>query len=183
MFKFKDVPLLRISKTNYMQNSKYILSEREKLIFKKLNIVLENHILAECIYKNALRIFEFISSEKSFLKYAHNRNSIQDVRILFDEIADNWIIMNLLVIDVDDNYNKFAEYNSITEPDVLLSLKEDIFVAVISRTSLKDSVNDEKNKIWVRGNYKTNAHTEKIAQIDYNVYNARRNATWNNYRF
>jgi hypothetical protein len=133
------------------QQKKYIPTEYEREVFIKTLSLFDNDIIYDSVIERIMNISVSLLSDMetngSFLIHLIPENSIQDVRLLFDEIVENWISDNL--IDESD----MTRFNMFTDFNVELSVKEDIFRHIISSSKMADKLNDSDNEDYITGNY------------------------------
>ena len=96
-------------------------------IYEFLNRPYAFHSIDSVVYTAAQGLLDYFRTNNTFQIYNHNMNSDQDVRTMFDELADWWIDENYLKFDGECDHNTFYEYNVLTDRETNKVLKDEIF--------------------------------------------------------
>lgn len=122
---------IQILNAKIMAEKMYIPSMEEIKKFAKLTEYFTqpfaHRIVVADAYNIANRMYDGVMMHKEFLAYINKDNSIEDIRTLFNEIAESWIFGELIHTEKDDD---LYEYNLMTG-EIGDIIKDDVFECLI----------------------------------------------------
>jgi hypothetical protein len=77
------------------------------------------------VYDAANRLLDYLKSNETFQMYNHKMNSEQDVRLMFEELADWWIDDKYLILTEDEQ--SMRNYNILIDRKTNKVIKDDVF--------------------------------------------------------
>ena len=94
-------------------------------IYAYLNQECSYHDIDNVVYNAATRLLDYLKSNTTFQLYNHKMNSEQDVRLMFEELADWWIDDKYLILTEDEQ--SMCNYNILIDRKTNKVIKDDVF--------------------------------------------------------
>jgi hypothetical protein len=101
------------------------MKEKFPSIYAYLNQEFSYHDIDDVVYDAANRLLDYLKSNTTFQLYNHLMNSEQDVRLMFEELADWWIDDKYLILTEDEQ--SMRNYNILTDRNTNKVIKDDVF--------------------------------------------------------
>lgn len=101
------------------------MKEKFSNIYAYLNQECSYHDIDDVVYDAANRLLDYLKSNETFQMYNHKMNSEQDVRLMFEELADWWIDDKYLILTEDEQ--SMRNYNILIDRKTNKVIKDDVF--------------------------------------------------------
>ena len=101
------------------------MEEQFPNIYAYLNQEYSYHDIDNVVYDAAIRLLDYLKSNETFQIYNHKMNSEQDVRLMFEELADWWIDDKYLILTEDEQ--SMRNYNILIDRKTNKVIKDDVF--------------------------------------------------------
>ena len=137
------------------------MKEKFSNIYAYLNQECSYHDIDDIVYDAAIRLLDYLKSNETFQMYNHKMNSEQDVRLMFEELADWWIDDKYLILTEDEQ--SMRNYNILTDRETNKVIKDDIFRLLRQTIQLK--------RVFIEDSF--HYLIDKAYRIEYNLVKIR----------